>query len=99
MADVKYTESFNDFIKKILDNANIYYDKVDIDQAVLYEYIIITVNNADRYLIKIQRSIPVCTDLNGNICVEDVEYRLYKILENRNVPSIFITKERLELKL
>lgn len=72
-----YVRWIEEFVCKVLENANIKFDTVEIEDIEIDKRIFIKVNDIE-YTIRTWIFHPVGTDLQGIPCCELVDYSLFK---------------------
>lgn len=76
-----YVQWMEEFVCKVLENANIEFDIVEIEDIEIDKRIFIKVDGAD-YIIRTWNFHTVGLDYLGNVCCEDVEYTLFKCVDD-----------------
>nr|DAJ60439.1 MAG TPA: hypothetical protein [Caudoviricetes sp.] len=72
-----YAKWIEEFVCKVLENANIKFDTVEIEDIEIDKRIFIKVDGVE-YIIRTWNFHPAGTDLQGIPCCELVDYSLFK---------------------
>ena len=65
------------FVEQVLENAGIDCEQALIEEIEEEKHILLSAGGR-RYDIRIQAFLPVAADLNGMVCMENVQYVLYR---------------------
>ena len=76
VTEKSYVKWIEEFVCKVIENANIDFDKVEIEDIEFDKRIFIKIDGAD-YIIRTWNFYPVGTDFQGIPCCELVEYSLF----------------------
>lgn len=92
ITEQSYVRWIEEFVCKVLENANIKFDTVEIEDIEIDKRIFIKVDGVE-YIIRTWNFHPVETDLQGIPCCELVDYSLFKSGEEIAKGKIEIQRE------
>ena len=72
-----YVKWIEEFVCKVLENANVEFNTVEIEEVEINKRIFIKVDGLE-YIIRTWNFHPVGADLQGILCCELVDYSLFK---------------------
>lgn len=96
VTESSYVKWVEEFVCKVLENANINFDTVEIEDVEIDKRIFIKVDGED-YIIRTWNFHPIGTDFQGIPCCELVDYSLF----SESLDFVFgkeVTKGKIEIQ-